>query len=562
MKRSNTVFWRNALILAMASACSFVLADAPMVKDGFMEIKVEKRYLNLPVKTGADKRYARLLRNDEVVREFDIELSDSPDFWVFLDLQDFQGESLRLHIDEIARDEQVMEKIVQSDAFMNANTLYQEKYRPQFHFSPMRGWNNDPNGMVYYDGEYHLFFQHNPFGWNWGNMTWGHAVSTDLVHWTELGDALHPDELGTIFSGSAVIDYKNTTGFQTGDTPPMVCIYTYAGDSNQSSKGKKFTQGLAYSNDRGRTWTKYTDNPVQGHIEGNNRDPKVIWDEAAGHWVIVLYLEHNRFAFFTSKDLKQWEKQSELESFYECPELFTLDLNGDAKWILYGGAGEYFIGDFDGKKFTPETEALPFNYGNCFYASQTFNNIPAEDGRRIQIGWGRTGEKSMPFNQMMDFPVELTLRDTDAGPRIFTEPVKAIALLHGDEKTWKDIPLAPGDNPLADTQGELLHIRARIEMGTAKEITFNLRGIPITYDGKKLCCLDKEVKIPLKGQPIELEFLVDRLSIEIFAQQGRYYMPMGMVLDTENTVLQLTAKGGTARIQELAVYPLASAWKR
>ena len=171
--------------------------------------------------------------------------------------------------------------------------------------------------MVYYGGEYHLFFQHNPYGWKWGNMTWGHAVSKDMVHWEELGDAIHPDALGTIFSGSAVVDWHNTTGFQTGDAPPLVCIFTYAGGTNLSSQDVPFTQALAYSNDKGRTWTKYEDNPVQGHLCEGNRDPKVIWDENAKQWVIVLYTCDNTLVFFTSPDLKQWEQVSELNGFYE-----------------------------------------------------------------------------------------------------------------------------------------------------------------------------------------------------------------------------------------------------
>ncbi|MCC6142957.1 MAG: DUF4980 domain-containing protein, partial [Candidatus Hydrogenedentes bacterium] len=296
------------------------------------EIVADKRYLNLPVQNGTPKCWIRLLDGERILREFDIELAqaaDEVDFWVTLDLTEWHGKTLVLTADQIHKDTAGFDLITQADHLIGGENLYREKYRPQFHFSPMRGWNNDPNGMVYYDGEYHLFFQHNPYGWNWGNMTWGHAVSTDLIHWSELGDAIHPDEHGTIFSGSAVVDWKNTTGFQTGDQPPLICIYTYAGGLNPWSKDVQFTQGIAYSNDRGRTWTKYEGNPVQAHIRGGNRDPKVIWHTPTNQWVIVLYVEENEMSFFTSKDLKSWTRQSTLKSFHECPELFQLSIDDD-----------------------------------------------------------------------------------------------------------------------------------------------------------------------------------------------------------------------------------------
>ena len=533
------------------------------------EIVVEKKLLNLPVQNGAPKTWFRLLDGDKILREFDIELATSPEetnFWVTVDLKDFMGKSITLWADNILPNSQGFDMVCQEDKLIGSEDLYKEKYRPQFHFSPMRGWTNDPNGMVYYDGEYHLFFQHNPYGWNWGNMTWGHAVSKDLVHWKELGDAIHPDEHGTIFSGSAVVDWNNTTGFQTGDEPPLICIFTYAGNNNLSSRDVKFTQGIAYSNDRGRTWTKYEGNPVQGHSIGGNRDPKVIWHTPTNQWVIVLFLDKKQVAFFTSPDLKTWTLTQEMEALFECPELFELPVDGDKdrmKWVLYGASGEYYIGEFDGKEYTPDGDAIPFNYGDCFYASQTFSDVPPEDGRRIQIAWGRTGHASMPFNQMMNFPVELTLHSTPDGPRMFALPVKEIELLRKKTHTWKNLNAEEATRSLKEVQGDLFDMTLVLESSDTVRFGIVVCGLKIQYDSSKqlLRCKDKAAPLKPEEGRITLRLLVDRLSVEIFGNNGLLYMPMSNVCDDEDAGIEVYEKNEQVKIIELTVHELNSAWE-
>lgn len=534
-----------------------------MLQAASREIKVEKSCLNLPVKTGGPKRRVSLSVGDKTEQAFDIELADGkPDFWTFVDLTPFKGKTLTITVDKLPEDSLGLKSIEQADAIKDAKNLYQEALRPQFHFSSKRGWLNDPNGLVFYKGEYHLFYQHNPYGWDWGNMTWGHAVSADLVHWKELPNALYPDEHGTMFSGSAVVDWNNATGFQTGTEPPLVAMFTAA--------GKPFTQGLAFSNDRGRTWTKYENNPVLRHIAAENRDPKMIWYAPEKKWVMALYLDRSDYALFSSPDLKQWKKLSDvnLPGDGECPDFFPIAVDGNpqnTRWVFYGATGNYLVGKFDGTTFTPETKPQRLQNGNTWYASQTYSDIPVADGRRVLIPWGRNGDlhRGMPFNQMMGLPVELTLHKTEAGPHLLVNPVKELTSLRQRTHMIKPQPLKPGENPLADVKGELLEVTAEIALGEATEIGFNLRGIPVTYDVRKqeLICRDRRAPLkPIAGK-IQLRMFVDRTAVDIFGNHGELYMPMGVVVPSNNHTLEISAQGGTAQIESLTVYELQSAWE-
>ncbi|MDZ7615678.1 MAG: glycoside hydrolase family 32 protein, partial [Patescibacteria group bacterium] len=304
------------------------------------EMLVNRPYLHLPVKTGASKRLMRLVVDGILARQFDIELADGePDFWTYTEVEAYRGKTLRVEVDRMWPDSASLEAVQLAETWPDLDAIYRERLRPQFHFAPAYGWMNDPNGMVYHDGEYHLFFQHNPYGVNWGNMTWGHAVSTDMLHWRQLPGAIHPDGLGTIFSGSGVVDHKNTTGWQTGEHKPIVAVYTSAGGTSAQSRGQSFTQSVAYSIDRGRTFTNYDGNPVLKHLVKGNRDPKVLWHEPTSQWVMIVYFERPRFALFGSADLKHWTKLSELDipDGYECPDLFELPVDGNAKdtrWVV------------------------------------------------------------------------------------------------------------------------------------------------------------------------------------------------------------------------------------
>ena len=466
---------------------------------------------------------------------------------------------------------------------ISTNEVYRETWRPQFHFTAQKGWLNDPNGLVFYAGEYHLFFQHNPLGTQWGNMTWGHAVSRDLVHWRPLVNALEPDASGTMFSGSAVVDWHNTAGLQPGAEKTLVAIYTAAGGTSDASKGQPFTQCLAYSHDRGRTWKKFAGNPVLKNISNGNRDPKIFWHTPTGRWVMALYVdvpdETNKddqgkpkntqtIQFFTSADLKNWTFRSRIDGFYECPDIFELAVDGDAnnpRWIVFAADGNYWVGRFDGEKFTKESGKHPGDSGRNFYAAQTYSDLPASDGRRILIGWMSGGQyPAMPFNQQMTFPVELTLHTTSEGIRLHKNPVREISRLYAKSRRWKNQEVQPGANPLAGIKGDLFDLEAEVEPRNASAFGFVVRGTKVSYTiaDRKLSALGKTAELAPVHQRIKLRLLVDRTSLEVFANDGRVTMSSCFLPAPEQRGIAFYAEGGAAKLVSLQVRELKSAWAK
>ena len=530
--------------------------------------------LNIPVNEGAERYYLELFADGKQVRGIDIALAtDEVDYWVVTDLTPWLGEEIEIRTRLLTENNPaLLEKITLADGILDSDDLYKESLRPQFHFSSKRGWLNDPNGLVYHGGKFHLFYQHNPFGWDHSrndyNKTWGHATSTDLVHWTELPGAVHPDHLGPIYSGSSIVDHNNTAGFKAGDESPIVCFYTSAGGRSPWSADKKFTQSITYSPDGGKTFIPYEGNPVLENIEYINRDPKVIWHEPTGKWVMVLHFDDRAMAFFTSDDLKSWEYQSEIESdvMIDCPELFQLPVDGDPqnkKWIIYGGNGDYMIGEFTGKAFIPETKEIQYHYGDCFYASQTFSDVPESDGRRIQMAWGVVPAWDMPFNQMMLFPVELSLRTTDEGLRMYAYPVREIENLYSSEESWSDLLIEPGQNILSEVSGELFDILAEIEIGNSGEFGFVINGTEIKYDNENhlLTCNEEAAPLSAEDDAIGLRLLVDRSTIEIFANDGRIYMPIRTYREEGESGLELYVKDNDVFVRTMKVRHLKSIWK-
>lgn len=553
--------------LAVLPLMNFSQAKVNQLEEGNqLQILAKKKWLLLPVKNTVDRKKVVITYQGSQLRFFEIELTnEDPDWYAYLDISQWEGKTLDINVQSEQDMSKGLQLIKQSSKEKDAKVLYKEDQRAQFHFSPKRGWNNDPNGMVYYDGEYHLFFQHNPYGIQWGNMHWGHAVSKDLVHWKELGEALYPDHFGTMFSGSAVVDKNNSSGLGDGTRAPMVLFYTAEGS---------WVQGLAYSLD-GRNFKKLKD-PIVTKFTDGNRDPKVIWHEPTKKWVMVLYVElenkQHTMHFLTSSNLKDWEITSVFEGgigddryLFECPELYQLEVEGKPeikKWILTGANSEYVIGTFDGKQFHPEIERLNGQHGRDFYAAQTFNNEPM--GRRIEIGWWRTHTASdgNHFNQSMSIPMEIKLLETSEGLRIAREPIEELKDLR-DERHPIVQSIVDEKNPyqLLGVKSNLLEINMQLSSLEAEEIEFSIKGIEVIYNvAKQMLSVDGvQAQLPLKDKTLDLTIYVDRTGLEIFANQGVFFMPININIDGANKNLNLKAKGGSV-IAEGEVYQLESIW--
>ncbi|MEI7946074.1 MAG: glycoside hydrolase family 32 protein [bacterium] len=570
---------------AQSGQTSAVPAEAPSRR----ELAVTKDYLHLPVKVGAQERRMRLVLEGMVVREFTIELAlTSPEFFVACDVSKWRGKTLNVELDSPA-DPKLLASIIQANDVPGADQLYHEKYRPQFHFSPRWGWVGDPNGLVFYRGEYHLFFQYNPYATKWGNMSWGHAISKDLLHWQEHPVTLYPPKLNDwAFSGSAVVDKDNTAGFKNGPEDPIIIIFP--------STGRGIC--LSYSTDGGRTFTEYSKNPLSNKLGG---DPRVFWHEATRRWVMITckilkfspdakpgspnWLKKNPttgFEFYSSADLKNWEYHSTLEDCWECPDLFELPLDGDrnrSKWVLMSNhtpsryaldkpaTGLYRIGSFDGRTFTPESDVLQFNCGQSYGAAQSYNMIPATDGRRINVGCSfNTTMPGMAFRQQMNFPTELRLQMTEEGVRLFAWPIREISSLYTSTRDFSQTTLSPQGTVLPGVDAELLDLSAEFAVSAdTEEVGINLRGVAVTFDAKAglLKCLNTKAPLKPVNGTIKLRLLLDRVSIEIFANAGRVYMPMAIIPlpKDENRSVAVFVKGANGRLTSLTVNTLKSAWE-
>lgn len=494
-------------------------------------VKISKRYLNIPVSHQTQRR--GLTFEADGVDKLSVAVriaTEEPDYWVFKDMSAYQGKRMTMHYDG---PEGALEKVFFADTIVGESKMYKETNRPQFHFSTRRGWINDPNGLLYHNGEYHLFYQHNPFEREWGNMHWGHAVSKDLLHWTELNDALYPDSMGTMFSGSAVVDVDNTSGFGTKENPPMVLAYTIDGEFE--------TQGIAYSMDHGRTIVKYTGNPIVDSHEKwqtrDTRDPRVFWYAPGRHWVMVLN-ERNGHSIYTSDNMKEWMYQSHITGFWECPDLIELPVDGDVnnkKWVMYGASATYMIGDFDGKTFAPIGGKYRYTAGTI-YAAQTITGMP--DGRRVQIGWGRIAHPGMPFRGMMLMPTELSLKTTRDGVRMVSWPIDEIKELFQQKYSSQRMMTETEVNRvLKENAGEdeLLHVSAKLHLSYATSAGLRLDNQNIVEYDLNHNTINGWFYSPQNptSMSLDIDVYVDRTSVEVFVDGGLFSYSLERRLDGE-----------------------------
>lgn len=392
-------------------------------------MRITKRYLVFPIDRSAGERSVSFTVAGQLVYDLTMRLTaNAPDLWAFVDVSRFHGMEVAVEAEGMP-----LPAIEQADALDHRAPLAAEE-RPLLHFTPRNGWNNDPNGLVYANGTYHMFFQHNPCDTVWGNMHWGHATSTDLIRWQEQETALFPDELGVMFSGSAIVDERNLLGLKQGDTDVILLYYT-AEPISRLSAGRETTQCLAWSTDNGKTFVKYPGNPVVPTIVNGNRDPKVLWDEASARYVMALYLDSDRYALLHSTDLLHWEKVQELhiEGDNECPDLMLLTADdGQRKAVIGGAHGCYQVGDLRDGLFVPTQPVRRLYLNEYCYAHQTYSGTP---GRVVQTTWHRANVEGMPFSQELSFPCELSLRRQGDEYRLCLLPARELKQLESAGET-------------------------------------------------------------------------------------------------------------------------------
>jgi fructan beta-fructosidase len=489
---------------------------------------------------------------------------------------------------------------------------YKEKYRPQFHFSPETHWMNDPNGMVFFRGEYHLFYQYYPDSTVWGPMHWGHAVSHDMIHWTHLPVALYPDSLGLIFSGSAVVDSSNTAGFGDRKNPAIIAVFTYHNQKLERSGSNMYqSQAIAYSTDRGRTWTKFSGNPVLPNPGIKDfRDPKVFRYEKTGNWIMILAV-HDRIHIYSSPDLKNWSFESEFGEkagahggVWECPDLFPVKVKGGEakKWVMLvsinpggpnsGSATQYFTGSFDGHSYIPDSsEEKWVDWGTDNYAGVTWSGIPETDGRRLFLGWMSnwnyaTVVPTEVWRSAMTIPRELSLLYENGKYTLVSSPVSELKILRNNSKTKINRKIKYSGEKEIDTDSiNFAHSEVILEFDLTGSNADTIGIILENSEGEKFIAgyslpgenvfIDRTksgissfsdnfagiAEAPYKaGEKLGMHLFIDASSAELFIDDGRLVMTSLFFPTSDFSKLKLFSKGGTSLIEKAELYELNRIW--
>lgn len=558
-------------------------------------LEATNKYLLLPIQDNAPEAKVGIIKNNvQTGVYYNVRLArERVDYYVPYDISEYRGEYITVDIQGMPQNSICWSNIKFSDIFDTTNI---EKFRPSYHHTPAYGWMNDPNGMFYKDGVYHLYFQYNPYGSMWGNMHWGHSTSTDLVNWKNEGVAIVPDAIGTIFSGSCVVDHNNTSGF---GKDAVVAFYTSA---KQTPWGDCQTQSMAYSLDNGKTFIKYENNPILTSSEKDFRDPKVFWYAPKEHWVMMLAVGQH-MEIYSSKNLKDWTKESEFGEghgchggVWECPDLVELPVEGtkDKKWVLIcninpggpfgGSATQYFVGDFDGSTFInnyPE-ETKWMDYGKDHYATVTWNNAP--DGRCIAIGWMSNWQyannvPTLQYRSANTIARDLSLFKQDGSIFLKSEPCKEMLEARKDGRQIKTVNVAKAETISLSPQSDngAYEVELSINPGKSKEVSFVLSNgkgekVLMTYDVvKKTFAIDRTksgevsfsndfpavTEITLsKSKELKLRLFVDKSSIEAFVDNGKFVMTNCVFPSEPYDMIRFESDGNRYKVNNINIYQI------
>jgi fructan beta-fructosidase len=474
------------------------------------------------------------------------------------------------------------------------NKLYQETYRPQYHFTTPQNWINDPNGLVYANGVYHLFYQSNPFGNVWGHMTWGHATSKDLLHWQHLPIAIKEENGIMAFSGSAVLDVNNTSGFSVNGARPLVAIYTGHTETLQ-------TQNLAFSNDKGLTWTKFKGNPVLDYHKKDFRDPNVFWYQPKQQWIMALsFPNEHQVGFFASKNLQQWQQIStfgpigDTSGVWECPDLMQVPVEGQPgkyKWVLFTSQNatmQYFVGEFDGTRFTNENPASTVfkqDYGTEYYAAVAYHNTPSK--QPVAIGWVNNwfyanDIPTTPWKGAMALPRKLSVKKVSNQWQLLQQPVANITSLRGVASSFANVTVTNSytlpvksqvfemDCVMQPTSGEA-GVKIAVGNGHYFAIGYNAATQTLftdrtnvgtasfnkNFDSLSIC----KAKVPLVNGKLQLHIFYDKSIVEVYANDGSAVFTVQLFPDKNNNGIELFSNGGATTFQRIDFWKMNSVWK-
>ncbi|MDO5136574.1 MAG: glycoside hydrolase family 32 protein [Eubacteriales bacterium] len=470
-------------------------------------IKIEKKYLGIPIYAEQPEKMLEIFLGEEKIFEFQVPVcvdvgKDSWDYISYLNVEQYKEETLTIRGNF---DIKILDSFRQQDDYQ-----YEPLCRPLIHFTAQRGWINDPNGFLYHNGWYHLYFQHNPMNTQWQNMSWGHAKSRDLLTFIQGDHVLFPDETGPAFSGCGLVNERGLLGLP-GDT--LLFYYSAAGGGSPWSEGRLFTQRIAVSRDEGESLEKLPGVTI-GEMEKDTRDPKIFWHEETKAYVMVLWIQGNEFAFFRSENLKDWEETDRivLDEAWECPDLFCLEYEGKPMWVFTSADGFYYLGDFDGYTFcTDKVRRLAYQTP-LPYAAQTCSGA---EGRVVSIAWLRTKNPGQLYTGMMSIPRELTLVKQGEGPCLSLLPVREY---EESKKKMADFSLGEEGFSMETEQEGVTEISLELEGSGSVEVQFF--GQKLTVKEGELTFGDQRTRLPETLK--ELHVIVDRYVVEVHGNKGTF----------------------------------------